>query len=203
MAESYHRVVQTPLLTERQLNGLLDREGKAWAARLDGLIAELEREKPFLARPGHLVVLDTSALMEGVFFTSFDWHDLDPVVKEGPIRLIIPSLVIEELDELKRRDARQKARARKVLRTLWELHRLQPVEPAPLPDWPEVSVEVLLDGGWHQRQPNNDGEIIDQAVAIHELTGRPVLLAAGDYAMLYRAAPRGVTAALMPRPDEA
>jgi hypothetical protein len=203
IAESYHRVVQTPLLTERQLNGLLDREGKAWSVRLDGLIAELEQQKPFLAWPGHLVVLDTSALMEGVFFTEFDWHALDPVVKEGPIRLIVPSLVIEELDELKRRDARQKAQARKVLRTLWELHRPRPTEPAPLPDRPEVSAEVLLDGGWHKRQPNNDGEIIGQAVAVHELTGRSVLLAAGDYAMLYRAAPRGVTAVLMPRPDEA
>ena len=88
IAESYHRVVQTPLLTERQLNGLLEREGKAWSVRLDGLIAELEDQKPFLARPGHLVVLDTSALMEGVFFTEFDWHALDPAVKDGPIRLI-------------------------------------------------------------------------------------------------------------------
>ena len=79
--------------------------------------------------------------------------------------------MIEELDELKRRDARQKAQARKVLRTLWELHRPQPAEPAPLPDRLGVSAEVLLDGGWHQRQPNNDGEIIDQAVAVHELTG--------------------------------
>ena len=136
------------------------REKLAW---LDGLIAELEQQKPFLARPGHLVVLDTSALMEGVFFTEFDWHALDPAVKEGPIRLILPSLVIEELDELKRRDARQKAQARKVLRTLRELHRPRPTEPAPLPDRPEVSAEVLLDGGWHQRQPNNDEEIIDQA----------------------------------------
>ncbi len=203
IAESYHRVVQTPLLTERQLNGLLEREGKAWSARLDEPIDELEGQKPFLARLGHLVVLDTSALMEGVFFTDFDWHDLDPAVKEGPIRLIVPALVIEELDELKRRDARQKAQARKVLKTLWELHRPHPTEPAPLPDRPSVSAEVLLDGGWHQRRPNNDGEIIDQAVAVNELTGRPVLLAAGDYAMLYRAAPRGVTAVLMPRPDEA
>ena len=203
IVESYHRVVQTPFVPERQLNGVLDREGKAWSARLDGLIAELEHQKPFLARPGHLVVLDTSALIEGVFFTEFDWHALDPAVREGPIRLIVPSLVIEELDELKRRDARQKAQARKVLRTLWELHRPRSAEPAPLPDRPNISAEVLLDGGWHQRQPNNDGEIIDQAVAVHELTGRPVLLAAGDYAMLYRAAPRGVTAVLMPRPDEA
>ncbi len=52
IAESYHRVVQTPLLTGRQLNGMLDREGKAWSARLDDLIAELEERKPFLTPRG-------------------------------------------------------------------------------------------------------------------------------------------------------
>jgi hypothetical protein len=67
----------------------------------------------------------------------------------------------------------------------------------------DVTIEVLLDGDWHQRRPNNDGEIIDQAVAIGELTGRPVILAAGDYTQLYRAAPAGLSAILMPRPDEA
>jgi hypothetical protein len=66
-----------------------------------------------------------------------------------------------------------------------------------------VSAEVLLDCGWHQRQSNNDDEIIDQAVAVHELTGWPILLAAGDHAMLYGAAPWGVAALLTPRPGEA
>jgi hypothetical protein len=66
-----------------------------------------------------------------------------------------------------------------------------------------VTIEVLLDGGWHERMPNNDGEIIDQALSVREVTGRPVILAACDYTMLYRAAPAGLTAVLMPRPDEA
>jgi hypothetical protein len=51
--------------------------------------------------------------------------------------------------------------------------------------------------------PNNDGEIIDQAVGLKELTGQPVILAACDYTQLYRAAPAGLTAVLVPRPDEA
>jgi hypothetical protein len=51
--------------------------------------------------------------------------------------------------------------------------------------------------------PNNDGEIIDQALRVKELTGRAVILAADDYTMLHRAAPTGLSAVLMPRPDEA
>jgi hypothetical protein len=49
--------------------------------------------------------------------------------------------------------------------------------------------------------PNNDGEIIDQAVGLKEQTGQEMILAAGDYTQLYRAAPAGLNAVLMPRPD--
>lgn len=203
LAESYHRVLFAPALSQRQLNGLINRECRAWDARLDRLLGEVQDRMVFLGRPGHLVVLDTSALMEGTFFTEFDWHTLDASLQGGPIRLILPSLVVEELDELKRhRDARQKAQARKVLTNLWELHRANPTEPAALPALPDVTVEVLLDGDWHERRPNNDGEIIDQAVAVQELTGNSVILAAGDYTQLYRAAPAGLTAVLMPRPGD-
>ena len=55
----------------------------------------------------------------------------------------------------------------------------------------------------HAAARNNDGEIIDQALSLRELTGQPVILAADDYTHLYRAAPAGLAAVLMPRPDEA
>jgi PIN domain len=129
---------------------------------------------------------------------------VDPALKDEAVRLIVLSVVTEEMDELKRRAAqRQKAQARKILTTLWDLHRAKPSEPAALPQSPDITIEVLLDGGWHQRMPNNDGEIIDQAAGLRDLTGRPVILASGDYTQLYRAAPAGLTAVLMPRPDEA
>jgi len=203
LTESYHRVVQTPQLSERELNMLIARECREWDARLERLISEMQSQLAFLGRPGRLVVLDTSALMEGVFFTDFDWHLLDPS-PQGAVRLVVPSLVMEELDDLKRhRDGRQKAQARRVLTALWDLNRTAPAEPAALLGRADVTIEVLLDGGWHRRMPNNDGEIIDQALSLRELTGQPVILAAGDYTQLYRAATAGLAAVLMPRPDEA
>jgi PIN domain len=141
--------------------------------------------------------------MEGVFFTEFDWHGLESSLKGGPVRLVVLSVVTEELDELKRRPGeKQKAQARKVLTTLWSLHRTSPSKRASLPQASDVTIEVMLDGGWHQRMPNNDGEIIDQAVSLRELSGQPVILAAADYTQLYRAAPAGLTAVLMPRPGD-
>jgi PIN domain len=204
IAEIYHRLAVAPGMPERQLHGLMDREFKEWDARLERLTAEIDELMAFLAQPGRLVVLDTSALMEGVFFADFDWHLLDPSLVENAVRLIVPILAVEELDELKRhRDGRQRAQARRVLRSLWELHRAAPSKPAPLPGRPGVTIEVLPDGDWHHRRPNNDGEIIDQALSIRDLAGQPVVLAAGDYTQLYRAGAAGLTAVLMPRPDEA
>jgi hypothetical protein len=65
--------------------------------------------------------------MEGVFFTDFDWHLLDPSLIGDAVRLVVPSLVVEELDDLKRdRDGRKKAKARRVLTALWDLHPTAP-----------------------------------------------------------------------------
>ncbi|MGA2829973.1 MAG: PIN domain-containing protein [Streptosporangiaceae bacterium] len=204
LADSYYRVVQTPQLSERELNMLMARECKEWDTRLERLIGEIQGRLTFLAWPGRLVVLDTSALMEGVFFTDFDWHLHDPSLRGDAVRLVVPSLVAEELDDLKRhRDGRQKAQARRVLTALWDLHRAAPAEPAALPGRADVTIEVLLDDGWHRRMPNNDGEIIDQALSLRDAAGQPVILAAGDYTQLYRAAPAWLTAVLMPRADEA
>lgn len=200
---NYDRIAFAPRMTERMLNGLLNREFKAWDAQLQSVLAELEVLQVFLGRPGRLMALDTSAFMEGPLFTTFRWHGLRDVPADSAIRLVVPALVIEELDDLKRhRDNRQKAKARQVLTTLWDLHRPSPTEPTPLPDQPDVTIEVLLDGDWHQRRPNNDGEIIDQVVMVSELTAQSVTLVSGDYTQLYRAAAAGLQAILMPRPDQ-
>lgn len=102
LAKSYYRMVMTTQVPERELYGLISRECREWDARLERLTGELQGRMAFLGRPGHLVVLDTSALVEGVFFADFDWHTLDGTLKDGPVRLILPSLVLEELDDLKR-----------------------------------------------------------------------------------------------------
>lgn len=65
-----------------------------------------------------------------------------------------------------------------------------------------MTIEVYLDGDWHNRRDNNDGEIIDQALAIQELTGQLVVLTTCDQNQRYRAAAPRVATALMPRRDE-
>lgn len=184
---------EQPLLA----SGLPDRETDVWIARLEEVISQLRALKPFIERPGQIVVPDTSAFIEGVYFTEFDWQSLEGIAAgAGAVRLIVPILVVEELDGLKH-DHRAGGRARSVLRRLWELHSSDPTEASSIPGKP-VTVEVFLDSPWHVRRPVNDDEITQRAVEIGEITGKSVVLAAGDYKMLYRAAREGLKAALMP-----
>ena len=60
---------------------------------------------------------------------------------------------------------------------------------------------MLLDGNWHQRLPNNDAEIVDQALMFRDLTGKNVLLAACDLRMVYPAGAASLSAVLVPRTD--
>jgi hypothetical protein len=179
----------------------LDRNIDIWQARLVDARARLEGLRPFIERPGQIVVIDTSAFIEGEYFTDFNWRELAGVQTAGPVRLIVPIIVVDELDDLKR-DRRAGERARSVLRRLLELQDTTLLEPVQLPGRQGVTLEVLLDDPDHRRLPDNDAEIIDRADYIRELTGRSVLLVAGDFGMLYRAAAVSLGSALIPRPSQ-
>jgi hypothetical protein len=76
ITDSYHRISahQFASMPVRQANRILNREFGEWDERLDRVLDDLAKMASFLGRAGRLVVPDTSALMEGVFFTDFDWH---------------------------------------------------------------------------------------------------------------------------------
>lgn len=199
---SYNRINLAPKANLRRLNAMLSREYLSWHRRLGEVVDELNEQKKLASRPGTPVVLDTSALMEGEPLVSFDWHSLDSSLATGPVRLVVPILVVEELDDLLHdRDGARKKKARDASRALRELHKARPTEPAPLPNQQDVTVEVLLDGDWHRRRPNNDTEIIDQALSLRDQIAKPVLLGACDLPMMYRAAAAGLPSVLVPRAD--
>jgi predicted ribonuclease YlaK len=144
------------------------------------------------------VVPDTSGFLEGEYFTDLDWQGLAGAGTET-VRLVIPVLVIEELDDHKRGRDRQRELAVSVLRRPWELGGSAPERVARIPGR-DVTAEVFLDGPWHTRRSVNDDEIIQQALSAGEITGRKPLLAAADYSMLYKAAAAGLDVVLVPRP---
>jgi rRNA-processing protein FCF1 len=152
------------------------------------------------ARPSSCgtIIVDTSALMEGESFLTFDWHGLDTTLKNRPLRLIVPSSVIGELDQLKQHQNPQtRMQARHVLTELWKLHQGRPTRAARLPTSQDVTIQVRVDSDVQQQWSSVDGEILDQAMTVHNLTGGQVVLATGDYTLLYRAALVGLTAKLV------
>lgn len=177
---------------------VLRRELKAQSARLQEIQHRLAELKEFADRPGHLVVVDTSALVQGEWFEHVDWSTLLDIPPH--IRIVIPIVVVEELDELKDLERRNRAgdRSRRVLRRLRDLGSAHAGQAVPIRD--KVTVEVLLDDDWHQRRPNHDGEIIDQAKRLTAATGRPVRLVCVDASMEFRARQHGLTVTEMPTP---
>lgn len=144
---------------------------------------------------------DTSAFVEGMYFTELNWQELVDIDPHEPVRLVVPVLVVEELDELKRARGRVQEQARSVLRQLWELNN-DGRQAAMIPGGRPVTVEVLVDDSWHVRRPVNDNEIIERALHVGEITGKDVILAAADYSMLFQASSARLKTALVKRPGE-
>jgi rRNA-processing protein FCF1 len=184
---AYNRVAFASGLSEGTLLMLLNREFEAMGRLLDRASGELSVLKRLADRAGVPVVLDTSVFMEGQPFETFEWHGLAPALAAA-VRLVVPILVIEELDDLlHHKDAARREKARIVTRSLIDLHRDKPTEPASLPALQGVTIEVILDEGWHQRRPSNDAEIIEQALRLRGVTSDPFFLASCDTRQMYRA----------------
>ncbi|WP_309140492.1 PIN domain-containing protein [Streptomyces sp. PKU-EA00015] len=124
-----------------------------------------------------------------------DWHKV--VNERGPIRFVVPVLVLDELDE-KRYTGSQQVRkaARTALAPINE--RLADLESAGYAQLSgEVTLEFLLAGGNNLRG-NADSDILDQAEFLQHVARRDVTVATGDHGMRARAVTRKLKVATMP-----
>jgi hypothetical protein len=166
---------------------------------LEAVMEELAVGIARWSRTGRWVVPDTSFFIEHP--EKLEDLALVPILKirEDPVRLVVPILVVDELDGLKRsgqRDVRWRAAY-----TLSVLDRL-----LPSPSTPgvvrrenfdalqhggfsrgEVTIEVVLDPAGHARLPINDDEIVDRALAIRALVNRRVTMLTYDTSQAFRA----------------
>jgi hypothetical protein len=195
--------IRAPVL-EAPIVSLVVRERDVWVDRLRGASEKLRQLKDFVMRPGRVAVLDTSAFQEFERFWKADWAKVagaDPphVSKPGlPIRLVVPLLVVEELDGQKRHpNGRVRQTARETLRHLRELPRISTDAVANVLRLDDrVTMEIFLDDPTHTRLPVNDAEIIDRAVELRSLfpVSRRLILVSGDVSMEFRAEGMGLKA---------
>ena len=163
---------------------------------LQAAIDELRGQVARWSEDELLVVLDTNVYVHGDRkIDEIDWLDLTSHAE--PVRLLIPMVVVDELDNLKRSKVRGRAAY-----TLAVLSRcltgsqlegwLHPPEIRGSGSKSPVRVEVVLDPIGHARLPLADDEIIDRALTIQRVAGRDVHLVTCDTGMHMRARPTGL-----------
>lgn len=189
---------------EAFLNDLVSLELQERVTDLGEAATVLKRRVEDWDRAGVLVVADSSVYIQHAsMLLDWDFQSLCGV-REEPVHLLFPMAVIDELDGLKQdKDKHRRWRAGYTLAVL-ERHLTTGVGHAAIkePDHSaiesggipsgRVSVEVLYDPPGHSRLPITDDEIVDRAVTVQLVAGRPVRLLTYDTGQAMRARAAGL-----------
>jgi rRNA-processing protein FCF1 len=179
---------------------LVNDEMTARRQQLERVIASIEEfnRRFHDVTPSTVVVPDTNVLLEHPQqLADTDWHQVltEHVRPLDNVRLVIPLLVIDELDNAKR-VKRTEQRARAVLKTIYE--RFSPnidaltVVRRQTEDRGNVSLEVLMEAPTHSRLPRPDDELVRVASQLSSFVPRPVVFTSYDTGAALRAAAAGL-----------
>lgn len=194
-------------------NTSLNQEVQERGRHLDRVIVWLEAEVArWKESPGTLVVADTNIYLHNdKLFTGINWSDILGADHDS-VHLVIPSVVIDELDRAKIAGSGKVGSLEKLNQekmsvknsenvdtvkkrakiTLREIERLFPT-PAHMasvkPEHSElgsVFVSLLLESVGHIRHPRPDSEILNRAIALQSFTSRKVVVVTYDTGMALR-----------------
>lgn len=178
------------------LRSVIDLELHEREITIGAAIASMQAQIAHWQLAGVFVVADTSVYIrdsEKLEFLPFSSR-LD--LRHEPIHVLVPIVVIDELDNLKRAsDKHVRWRAGYTLSVIDRvlgsggsglLQQATSVADTTAPPRGSVSIEVVLDPPDHVRLAINDDEIIDRALAIRALSGRDVRLLTYDTGMATR-----------------
>jgi PIN domain len=207
------RLTGLDVATQRVLNGMVSLELQQRTEAFEAACKTLEKQIQGWSGQGVFVLPDTTIYIESpAKLEDLDFVPLvDPGWPDTPILVLVPIVVVDELDGLKNKASKPHAKWRAGY-TLAHLEKVfaKSTGPATLraanPDGSRgyIRMEMVLDPPGHVRLPINDDEIIDRALAIQPLVGRPVTLLTYDtgQSMRARAAGLRVKKLTMPIGDE-
>lgn len=135
------------------------------------------------------VVLDSSFVVESsIAFEKVNWV---AACNAHNVRVVLPLIVLDELDDLKRAGRKSvQTASRTAVREVQQ--RVTGLELHGTLDWVGGVLDVFADEPDHVRLANNDWEIVDRAAYLQTLAEGPVRLATYDGGMRARALIRGV-----------
>jgi hypothetical protein len=195
------------------LRALVDLELEERIDALDEAVRAFGEQRHRWGRPGMFVVADTSAYIEAEHkLENLDLAELIGV-REEPLHLLIPILVVDELNGQKRRGNSPQRRWRAAY-TLALISRHLPdptgiarlraedfsaLDTGGIPRG-EITIELVFDPPGHVRLPINDDELIDRALAIKHLSGRQVTFLTDDTGQAFRARAERLRVVELPEP---
>jgi rRNA-processing protein FCF1 len=193
----------TEMELQRTVSDLVDLELNQRVEAFDAAIKALDHQIKRWSQYGHYVILDTSFYIE--HDKKLEEADFGPLIDvwQSPVRVLVPIVVVDELDGLKRNGKPLvRWRAGYTLGVLDRVfgkttgpERLRAGDVVPGPDGltrSEVTIELLFDPPGHIRLPINDDEIVDRALAVEPLAGRNVTLLTYDTGQSTRARNAGL-----------
>lgn len=183
-----------------RMAALIMAEVRVQQERLTDLADRLAGYRSLRERAGELLVLDTNVLLHFQRIDKIDWRE---VVRADRIRLVLPLIVLDELDRKRNLGGNIARKARSAVRPLDALQcEIDEFGYGHLPESRnKTTVEYLLNDRGHRPQNDADEEIVDRAAFLHRVTSRPVSVVSNDMGMRTRTTARredGIRAVQMP-----
>ena len=205
---AFGTVTGVDIASQRALRALISLEVQQRVAAFEAARRALDEQIARWSYLGAFVVADTSVYIEhDDKLEALDLADLiDAEDDLTPVHLLVPIVVVDELDGLKNKADKPYKRWRAGY-TLAVFDRMFPlgsgaaVLRAGKPPRPvEVSAEIVFDPPGHVRLPINDDELVDRTLAIQSLAARTVTLLTFDTHQSTRARAAGLTVIKLTKP---
>lgn len=177
-------------------------EVRSQCDRLTEILHQLENSQVHfeLAVGCVAIVPDTNVFLHYTFFKDLDWvahvRTVDATVTD--VRLVVPSVIVDQLDDQSYKPQPRADRAKAVLRELRQLQEGLPSPEAPAAIRAHVDIQLLVDAPGHAARRNDDDEILTRAEYVAALVGDRVHIATGDLGMQTRAVMRGLKCLVLP-----
>lgn len=202
LTRAYYALVVLTREPTPQIGQMVDRETDARISELEAAAESLKKLREHWP-VGAIVVLDTSVYIEHADkFLEIDFREWAKVRHE-PIHLVVPMIVVDELDGSKQRHGHVGWRAAFSLAVidakapmpgehgLLRERDFAGIDEGKLPSG-DVTIEVWPDPPGHVRLAINDDEIVERAATVQQLAGRPVAFVTYDTGQAMRARGAGL-----------
>ena len=195
-SERYWRIRSLTDTTSRPVQ-LIQAEIQMQKMHLAELLGQLQRYISLLAfPPDHwAVVLDTNVYIHGKLFHEVEWQRQ---TNSRRATIVLPLVILDELDQIKDRDPEFGRRAQSTLRALDKLTQGK--------QWSDhlqlrqnVWLQLLDEPQGHHRQQGQDDEIVRQSAYISQVNDSRMLLITRDRGMRLRTQSAGLKSQELPK----